>query len=149
MAGFSPIAGATDFLEDGTVDVFIALSVNEDTNLDFGAVTDEDGTIVLGLADSITSDPAGIHVGSSTVTTGDYTISGEPSQTVAIVLTGSAAGGLTIGPFTTSEADLNNVSLDGAGDVTVAIGASLTVSAAGATPGLDQSLAFTLGITYN
>ena len=43
MAGFSPIAGATDFAEDGTVDVFISLSVNEDTNLDFGAVTDRDG----------------------------------------------------------------------------------------------------------
>ncbi len=148
MAGSSPLASATDFGQSGTVNVFIAVSVVEDTTIDFGAVVPEDGTIVLGLANSITSDPAGIHVGSSTVTTGAYTISGEPSQLVAVTMTGSTANGLQIDVFTSDAADLNNVALDVAGDATIAIGASLIVTGASTIPGTN-ALAFTLGITYN
>jgi len=65
------------------------------------------------------------------------------------VLTGSTANGLTIGTFTTSEGDLNTVSLGGGGSKAITIGANLTVLASAAAAGADQSLSFTIGVTYN
>lgn len=147
MAGFSPLAAATDFNEDGNVDVYAALTVFETIEIDFGTVTDNDGTITLDLADTI-NDPSGIYVASDPATTGDYLLGGESGQTVAIVLTGSTTNGLTIGNFTTSEADLNNVTLTG-GSISLLIGADLTVASGTATAGPNQPLNFTIGITYN
>lgn len=147
-ASVSPVATAADFNQDGVVDVYTALAVTETTELDFGTVSDNDGTVTLDTSDTISSDPNGIHAG-GTVATGDYTITGEANQSVAVVLTGSTANGLTLGNFTTDQADLNNVSLGGGGSVVLAIGGDLTVNAASASPGTDQALNFTLGITYN
>ena len=144
----SPTASAVDFNHDGVVDVKTAVTVAETTELDFGAVSDNDGTVTLGLADSITSDPNGIAAG-GTVATGDYTITGESGALVTIVLTGSGpTSGLTIGNFTTDQADLNNVTITG-GSIVLAIGADLTVAEATAAAGLNYPLNFTLGITYN
>ena len=144
----SPTASAVDFNHDGVVDVKTAVTVAETTELDFGAVSDNDGTVTLGLADSITSDPNGIAAG-GTVATGDYTITGESGALVTIVLTGSGpTSGLTIGNFTTDQADLNNVTITG-GSIVLAIGDDLTVAEATAAAGLNYPLNFTLGITYN
>ena len=144
----SPTASAVDFNHDGVVDVKTAVTVTETTELDFGAVSDNDGTVTLGLADSITLDPNGIAAG-GTVATGDYTITGESDAVVTIVLTGSGpTNGLTIGNFTTDQADLNLVTISG-GAIVLAIGADLTVAEATAAPGLNYPLNFTLGITYN
>ena len=149
LAGFSPLAAAFDFNHDGVVDVFAALGVAETTEMDFGTVSNNDGTVTLGTGDSITANPQLIHVTSSTVFTGDYTISGEANATVAVALTGSATAGLTIDTFTTDQGDLNNVPLGGGGSVVLAIGADLTVDSGTASPGTDLPLNFTLGITYN
>ena len=145
--GAASSASAVDFNHDGVIDIFAALAVAETIELDFGTAQDLDGTITLDINDTITADPGLIHAG-GTVTSGVYTISGQASQTVAVSFTGSTANGLTIGTFTTDQADLNNVSL-GAGSVAVTIGADLTVVSATATTGADQLLAFTLSITYN
>ncbi len=145
---FSSIALATDFAVDGKVDVVAALAVAETTELDFGKVTDNDGTITLSLVNTITSDTNGIGVG-GTIVSGVYTITGGANETVAVVLTGSSASGLTIGTFTTSEGDLNTVALGAGGSNALTIGADLTVVAASAAAGDDQSLSFTIGVTYN
>ncbi len=141
-------AGATDFNHDGVIDIFTALGVAETTELDFGTAQDADGTFTLDINDAITSDPSAIHMG-GTVASGGYTISGEVSQTVTVVLTGSTANGLTIGPFTTDQADLNIVPLGVGGSVLLKIGADCTVASATATTGADQLLAFTIAVTYN
>lgn len=146
--GAASSASAVDFNHDGVIDIFAALAVAETIELDFGTAQDLDGTITLDINDAITADPGLIHAG-GTVTSGVYTISGQASQTVAVSFTGSAANGLTIGTFTTDQADLNNVSLGVGGSVAVTIGADLTVVSATATTGADQLLAFTLSITYN
>ena len=149
MIALNGVAHATDFVHDGKVDVYQALSVAETAELDFGAVTDSDGTITLDLGGSIASDPGGISVG-GTVASGVYTINGEPSQIVSVSLSGSSANGLTIDNFTTSEGDLGNVSLDGvSGDAAITIGADLTVSSGSAAPGADQALSFTISVSYN
>ena len=143
MAGFSPVAGAVDFGEAGTVEIYAALAVTEDTQLDFGIVSNNDGTITLGLADLITSDPSLIHVSSSVELSGDYSITGEAAQTVAVTIAGSTSGGVTIDNFNTNlgAPPLAGVVLPAA----LVIGADLTLSSA--TVGV-KVLNFTLGITY-
>ena len=146
VAGLNTFAAATDFAEDGVVDVYAALAVVEDTEIDFGTVTDNDGTVTLGLLDSITSDVSGIHVGSSTVLSGDYTISGEVGAAVGIDIAGSTTAGLEIVNFTT-----NAGVLPLAGQilpVVLVIGADLTVTSATAAPGTNQLLNFTITVNY-
>ena len=146
LAGFSPLAAATDFNETGVVDIYTALLVSQTTPLDFGAVSDNDGVVTLGIADDIT-DPSGIHVPSSTYTTGDFSITGQAAQSVAVTITGSGpTAGLTIGNFNTDQGapPLAGLALP----ATLAIGADLTVDSASAAPGNDQNLNFTIGVTY-
>ena len=142
------VAHAIDFAHDGKVDVIEALAVAETTELDFGTVSDNDGTITLDLADTISVDANGISAG-GTIASGVYTVSGKDGNVVTVVLTvGAMPPGLLLANFTTSEADLANVTLTG-GNAAITIGADLTVTAAAAGLGDDQVLAFTVGVTYN
>ncbi len=133
---------------NGRVDVQQALGLSETTELDFGTVADNDGTITLDLSDSISSDPGGISVGGA-IASGVYTCTGSPNATVSVTLTGSTSAGLTIGNFTSSEPDLFAVSLGGSGSKDLTLGADLTVNSASAAPGLDQALSFTITVNYN
>ena len=119
----------------------VDLSIVETVTLDFGAVLDDDGAVVLGLADAITADPAGIHVGSA-VFTGQYTISGDPFAAFSLSVAGSSASGLTIDTFVTSEGDAEQ-------GRDLQMGATLTVDSASASPGLDQTLSYTITVDYN
>ncbi|MEE9278857.1 MAG: DUF4402 domain-containing protein [Myxococcota bacterium] len=147
-AGFSPSAAAVDFAHDGHVDVYAALGTAETQDLLFGIVTDADGTVTLDTADTITADPDGIHVG-GTVASGDYALSGEPNQTLSVAITGSTTNGMTIGNFTTNQADLNSVPLGAGGSAILTVGADLTVDAATASVGTFQPLNYTIAVTYN
>ena len=146
--GLAPAARAIDFAHDGHVDVFAALGTAEAQDMLFGIVTDNDGTVTLDIADTITADPNGIQVG-GTVTSGDYDISGEANQAVAVTLTGSTTNGLTIGNFTTNQADLNSVPLGAGGSIILTIGADLTVDSATAVAGIFQPLNYTIAVAYN
>ena len=107
------VAHAIDFAHDGKVDVIEALAVAETTELDFGTVSDNDGTITLDLADTISVDANGISAG-GTIASGVYTVSGKDGNVVTVVLTvGAMPPGLLLANFTTSEADLANVTLTG------------------------------------
>lgn len=142
------VAHAIDFAHDGKVDVIQALAVAETTELDFGTVSDNDGTITLDLADTISVDANGISAG-GTIASGVYTITGQSGNVVTVVLTaGAMPAGLALTNFTASEGDLANVTLTG-GTLALTIGADLTVTAASAVVGADQVLAFTVGVTYN
>ncbi len=133
---------------NGRVDVYKVLGLSETTELDFGTVTDEDGTITLGLSNSITSDANGISIG-GTIASGVYDVTGEANATVSMSIAGSSAAGLTIGSFTSSEADLSTVSLGAGGLKAVTLGADLTVASATAAPGADQALSFIVTVNYN
>jgi len=133
---------------NGRVDVYSVISLSETTELDFGLVALENGTITLGLSDSITSDVNGISYG-GTIASGVYTVTGEANATVSMSLTGSTSSGLTIGTFTSSEADLGTVSLGAGGSNAVTLGADLTVAQGPASTGNDQALNFTITVNYN
>lgn len=143
---------ALDSAQDGKVDVLVALSLAETVELDFGAVADADGTVTLDLADTIASDPAGIHQG-GTVTSGVYTITGSASTLVDVDITPANANGLNLSNFTTDAGGgvfpLVGVSTDGTGDLALTIGADLQVQSGTAAPGSNQSLNFTITVTYN
>ncbi len=142
------VAHAVDFGHDGKVDVLEALAVAETTELDFGAVSDNDGTITLDLLNTISVDANGIAAG-GVPQSGVYTVSGASGNVVTVVLTvGAMPPGLLLLNFTTSEADLALVTLTG-GNAAITIGADLQVTAAAAGVGNDQVLAFTVGVTYN
>ena len=148
LVGISASARALDFAHDGHVDVFAALGAAETQDLLFGVVTDSDGTVTLDTSDSITADPNGIHVG-GTVASGDYDLTGEPNQMLAIAITGSTTSGLEIGNFTTNQTDLNSVPIGPTGSVVLTVGADLTVDSATAVSGIFQPLNYTIAVTYN
>ncbi len=126
------------------------LTILETAELDFGSVVDQNGTVTLGLADSITFDPFGIHVGSP-VTTGHYLISGDPFSTLSLSIVGSTVAGLSIGTFMTSEGPppLLNASLDINGELDLSLGANVSVNSAQVAPGANQPLLFTITVNYN
>lgn len=144
----SPAAGAVELNTSGRVDVLVALTVAETTEMDFGTVVDRDGTITLGLPSTITDDASGIHVGGTTQA-GVYTISGEANVVISVSFSGGTANGLTIDQFETDQADLNSLSLGPEGAVALAVGANLTVEQGSAAPGADQALSFIITVAYN
>ena len=152
VLSFAGFAFAVDLAQDGKVDVFIPLTVVETTELDFGAVNDQDGTITLDLLDAITVDASSIHAGGTTQS-GVYTFSGSANQTIDIAIAANNANGLNLTNFTTDlgagSFPLSGESLDGAGDLACTIGADLTVVAATAAEGANQSLNFTFSANYN
>ncbi len=146
--GCGPAASASDFAVAGRVDVIASLEVTESTPLDFGRVSDTDGTVTLSPVGTISSDPGGIHSG-GTVASGQYAVKGAPDTTVGVVMSGSTTNGLTIDNFTTTEADLASVPLGPEGRFLLTIGADLTVSATDAGGGTDQPISFTISLAYN
>ncbi len=127
------------------------LSILELTSLDFGAVIDRSGEVIMGLNDAVTWNPDGIHVSSSPTTTGRFQITGDPFAVFSLSIIGSVDAGLRIDDFVTSEGvpPLLAVVLDGTGHIDISVGATLTVDENTAAPGLDQALAYTISINYN
>ncbi len=145
-------AVALDSPQDGKVDVYVALSVAETTELDFGAVIDADGTITLDTNNTIVSDPNGISQG-GTIASGVYTVTGQPSTAIDVDITPSNANGLNLSNFTTTLGGgtfpLTGVLIDGTGNLDIPLGADLTVVSGTAAPGANQALNFTITVTYN
>ena len=141
------VAHASDFNQVGRVDVIKALTIAETAFLDFGTVAANFGFITLNTANTISVDGSGIGAG-GTVASGDYTITGEPSGTVQVVLTAlGMPAGLALSNFVTLPADLTSATLTG-GNLQFMIGADLTVTAASVATGADQALNFRIAVTY-
>ena len=126
------------------------VSISSDQQMDFGQLADKDGAVVLGLADSITSDPDLIHYGGSPYS-GICTITGDPSTAVDVSVSTNASNGLNLSVFTSSEGGLPLIGtlLDESGELVLTIGATLTVDAATASVGAGQSVPYTITSTYN
>ncbi len=127
-----------------------AVSVVSDQQMDFGQVADRSGSVTLGLGDAITADPQFIHYG-GTPYSAICTITGDPNTAVDVSISATAANGLSLSSFTSSEGaiPLIAVNLDGTGELVLTIGATLTVDDAQATTGAGQSVSYTITTTYN
>lgn len=126
------------------------VAISSDQQMDFGQLADKDGAVVLGLTDSITSDPDLIFYGGSPYS-GVCTITGDPSTAVDISVSTNSSNGLSLSDFASSEGDLPlvGVLLDESGELVLTIGATLTVNAATAGVGAGQSVPYTITSTYN
>jgi len=129
---------------------YAQITIVEAAELDFGAVVDLNGSVVLDLNDTITSDPSGIHVGGF-ISSGIYTIQGDALRTVDINIVAQNSNGLNLSSFTTSEGSppILNAALDALGELDLTVGATLTVESSLASPGFNQALAYTFTVNYN
>ena len=126
------------------------VSMSLDQQMDFGQVADNDGSLVLGLNDAITSDPQFIHYGGDPYSA-ICTITGDPDTAVDISISTSGSNGLSLSSFISSEGALPliGVNLDGSGELVLTIGATLTVDAASASVGPKQTVSYTITTIYN
>lgn len=126
------------------------VSITTDQQMDFGQLADKDGSVTLGLADTITSDPNIIHYGGSPYS-GIYTLTGDPDTLVDISATSNASNGFSLGSFVSNEGGLPlvGVTLNGGGFLVLTVGATLTLDSGTAAVGSGQSIAFTITSTYN
>ncbi len=126
------------------------VSVALDQQMDFGQVADNDGSVVLGLNDAITSDPQFIHYGGSPYSA-ICTITGDPDTAVDVSVSTTASNGLSLSSFISSEGALPliGVNLDSFGELVLTIGATLTVDESVATVGPGQTVSYTITTIYN
>ncbi len=127
-----------------------AVSISTDQQMDFGQLADKDGSVTLGLADTITSDPNIIHFGGSPYS-GIYTLTGDPNTLVDISVSTNSSNGFSLASFVSSEGNLPlvGVTLNGGGFLVLTVGATLTLDSTTAIIGNGQSIAFTITSTYN
>ena len=106
--------------------------------------------MVLGLTDKIVSDPDLIHYGGSPYS-GIHTITGDPNTAVDISISSAPSGGMSLSNFTSSEGNLPVIGalLDENGELTLTIGATLTLDAESASIGPGQSISYTITSIYN
>jgi Domain of unknown function (DUF4402) len=145
----SPQAGAAPD-DDLQVRTAAEVSISTDQQMDFGQLADKDGSVTLGLTDSISSDPSFIHYGGSPYS-GIYTLTGDPSTAVDITIATSPSNGFTLASFVSSAGGLPLIGtlLSPAGELVLTVGATLTVDSSTAVIGSGQAVSFTITSTYN
>ncbi len=127
-----------------------AVSIVSDQQMDFGQIADRNGSVVLGLADAIVSDPQFIHYG-GTPYSAICTITGDPSTAVDVSISTVGPNGLSLSNFTSSEGNIPLVAatLDPSGELVLTIGATLTIDDAQASVGAGQTVSYTITTIYN
>lgn len=146
----TPLLAAPNSGDDLEVRALAEVSIITDQQMDFGQLADRSGSVTLGLADSIISDPDHIHHGGSPYS-GIYTISGDPSTAVDISVSSSSSDGFTLSSFDSNEGNLPLVGLvlSAGGELVLTVGATLTLDDVTAIIGSGQSISFTITSTYN
>ena len=148
IATSASVAFATDQTGNASAQIQQAISITEDTAMDFGtvAVDGSGGTVTISTAGAVTG-PGG-YTFSGSPAAGTFTASGDASTAVTISFT---AGSLT-GPGTAMT--LNNFThdaggsptTDGTGDLTFNVGGDLVVNAAQASGAYSGT--YTVTVNY-
>ncbi len=148
-------AKAADAPTTATVNIVAAISIVKNADMSFGDVApvtaassvtlNTDGTRAPCTADCLSGGPGAA---------ADFTVSGSPSQTYSITLPTVAVPLLGIGPSMDATAfislPLTTGTLDGTGNQTLLVGATLAVGTAVAqTVGVYTSAAFNVTVNYN
>ena len=120
-----------------------------DTQVHFGTLADDDGSVEIGTTDNVVSDPDHLFV-DPTVFSGVIDVTGDANAAVSITIVGGSATGLSLSHFVTSEGTppLTSVFLDGDGFLRLRIGARLTVDREFAIPGEGREIEYTVTILY-
>jgi hypothetical protein len=121
------------------------LSVYQDFPMEFGALCRKSGSVVLGVDNTIIEDLDVLVYGGTTYSA-VIRLEGDPLQNVTIEITAPPAVGFQLGDFTTDRGPvpLFSQTLDGAGQLTLQLGARLTLDAAAIAAGTSQQISYTI-----
>jgi hypothetical protein len=125
-----------------------AITLHQVYAMSFGTLCDNDGYVVLDPNDTITEDPDHLVYGGAPFSA-EITITGDPFTSIRIGCTSPGAPGMTLSDFTSNHGDLpiTGLVLDASGELTLHLGATLTLSVA-AEPGEDQAIDYTITAIY-
>ncbi len=131
-----------------------AISITKVTDMNFGILSPSNtpGTAVISPA-GVRSATGGVTLAGGTVTAASFTVSGEPSMTYSITLPSSDytinynANSMTVNTFTSNPASTGTLS--GGGTQTLAVGATLNVSAMQVEGTYTSEGSFTVTVNYN
>ena len=136
----SGVALATDLASNANVEIVTAIAISEDTQIDFGLLTNEDGTCTMASGGALTGSAGQSCTGSATP--GSFTVTGTAGKVVDLTLTaGAAVDGVTYNPVV----DGSSAPTLTAGSATVAVIGNLVL--ASATDG-DKNIAYTFTANY-
>ena len=136
----SGVALATDLASNANVEIVTAIAISEDTQIDFGLLTNEDGTCTMASGGALTGSAGQSCTGSATP--GSFTVTGTAGKVVDLTLTaGAAVDGVTYNPVV----DGSSAPTLTAGSATVAVIGNLVL--ASATDG-DKDIAYTFTANY-
>ncbi len=137
---YGGVALATDQASNANVEIVTAIAISEDTQIDFGLLTNEDGTCTMASGGALTGSSGQSCTGSATP--GSFTVTGTAGQVVDLTLTaGSAVGGVAYNPVV----DGSSTPTLTAGSATVAVIGNLVLVSA--TDG-DKDIAYTFTANY-
>jgi hypothetical protein len=151
---YSSAASAVTINANATATVIDPLGVTEVNGMSFGDIsaTATAGTVVLDLGDGRTF-TGGVDLAGGTVTSGDYTLTGEPNKAYVITFPASATitsgtDTMTVNTFTTSKGSTAPITgtLDGTGNDSFIIGGTLIVG--GNQPAGTYSGSYVLTVEY-
>lgn len=148
VAAMASSALATDQTGNASAQIQQAISITEDTAMDFGtvAVDGSGGTVTISAAGAV-SGPAG-YTFSGSPAAGTFTASGDASTAVTISFTNGSLTGpgdaMTLNNFTHDAG--GTPSTDGTGDLTFNVGADLVVNAAQASGAYSGT--YTVTVNY-
>ncbi len=135
---FSGVANAESTTGNADVIILETISFNEVSPVDFGSITNADGTCTMASNGALSGQCAGRPNG----TIGDFTVSGTAGQAVNVsVGSGSSSGGVTYNPVLSSSATPTLVG----GNTTVNVIGNLVLLSA--TTGA-KALTYTLTVDY-
>jgi hypothetical protein len=133
--------------------IITPITITKDYDLNFGDVVSKAGTVVMSPAGSRTSAENILgNSASNTPRAASFSVAGEADATFNIILPTSidivnGANTMRVDAFTSNPAEGANGLLDGSGDATIAVGATLTVSEGQATG--EYTGNFDVTVNYN
>lgn len=158
---FSATAQSGDPVEEtatATATIITPLTLTNAGDMNFGNITatEAGGTVVLAAAGTRTAAGVQLPATSGTVSSASFTVAGEASYAYTVTLPTShtlteTVGGtatMSLGTFTSSLAE-NTASLDGSGDGSFTVGATLTLAANQASGTYTNATGFTVAVAYN
>lgn len=136
---FAGNAAAESTTGNASVNILETITFSEIAIVDFGSITNADGTCTMDGAGALSGQCAGRPDG----TIGDFTVTGSASQAVNVsVGSGSTSGGVTFNPVLATSA---TPTLSAGGTTTVNVIGNLVLSSA--TAG-SKALTYTLTVDY-
>jgi hypothetical protein len=150
VGGFAPIANAASSLSAGaSARIAGALDISESTPLNFGAIDNTAGTVVIGEGTSPTYTFNTTAQNDASITQGVFAVTGDASASYALTIDSSTSignGTDTLGIALTAT-QAGGGALDGTGNDTVYVGGTLTVLG-GESSGLYTGN-YNISVAYN